>query len=61
MRIEAEIFDKIDILNREILSLEDYLDAGNHTTQWDDYTKTRIFALQQEVCLLKWVLEPEGS
>jgi len=60
MRSEDEIKEKIHKIHNAILDMEDRLINKTCGARGAENTKICIHSLNQEICLLRWVLEPAG-
>lgn len=60
MRSADEVREKIHKIHNAILAMEDRLISKTCGARGAENTQICIFSLNQEICLLRWVLEPEG-
>ena len=60
MRNEDEIKDMIHKIHNRILVMEDRIVKKKCGVIGQEQTETCIHVLNQEICLLRWVLEPAG-
>lgn len=60
MRTEEEVKEMIHKIHTRILAMEDRLDKSAKEILSMDVLQVSIHTLNQEICLLRWVLEPVG-
>ena len=60
MRSEDEIIEMIHKIHARILVMEDRLDKPAGEILSKDTLRITIHTLNQEICLLRWVLAPAG-